>query len=254
MTEAEWLACTELGPLLEYLREKASDRKLRLFACACFRRIWHLLLDERSRKAVEVVERFAEGLATEEELAAARSAANAAADEAGDIVSEADAVYGEDPSTADAYSAAEAARSAADAPCFVVEHDISTANAASSAACAIGCDAEAAAYTAADPAAEVAEQTARAAETLAQANLLRDLVGNPFQPQRLEPTWLSWNAGTIPKMVQAIYDDRSFDRLPILADALEDAGCDNADILAHCRRPGEHVRGCWVVDLLLGKE
>ncbi len=65
--------------------------------------------------------------------------------------------------------------------------------------------------------------------------------------------WLAWNDGAIPKMAQAIYDDRAFDRLPILADALEDAGCDNQEILDHCRSNGEHVRGCWVVDLILGK-
>ena len=58
---------------------------------------------------------------------------------------------------------------------------------------------------------------------------------------------------TVINLAQAIYDDRAFDRMPILADALEDAGCDNADILAHCRQPGEHFRGCWVVDLVLGK-
>jgi hypothetical protein len=67
----------------------------------------------------------------------------------------------------------------------------------------------------------------------------------------LNPCWLTL---TVRQLAQAIYDDRAFDRLPILADALEDAGCDNADILNHCRQPGEHVRGCWVVDLLLGKE
>jgi hypothetical protein len=66
--------------------------------------------------------------------------------------------------------------------------------------------------------------------------------------------WLLWNAATVWKIAQAIYDDRAFDCLPILADALEEAGCDNADILDHCRGPGPHVRGCWVVDMLLGKE
>jgi hypothetical protein len=64
---------------------------------------------------------------------------------------------------------------------------------------------------------------------------------------------LTWNDGTVIKIAQAIYNERAFERLPILADALEDAGCDNADILRHCREPGEHMRGCWVVDLLLGK-
>jgi hypothetical protein len=70
----------------------------------------------------------------------------------------------------------------------------------------------------------------------------------------LDPAWLAWNAGTVRKMAQAIYDDRAFDQLPILADALEEAGCANRDILDHCRSGGDHVRGCWVIDLLLGKE
>jgi hypothetical protein len=86
-------------------------------------------------------------------------------------------------------------------------------------------------------------------------HLMRELFGVlPFRAIPLNPAWLAWNDGTIPKLAQAIYDDRVFDRLPVLADALEEAGCDNADILDHCRQPGEHVRGCWVVDLLLGKE
>jgi hypothetical protein len=84
--------------------------------------------------------------------------------------------------------------------------------------------------------------------------LLRDIVGNPFHLALLVHSWLAWNDATIPKIAQAIYDERAFDRMPILADALEDAGCDDADILRHCREPGEHVRGCWVIDLLLGKE
>jgi len=84
-------------------------------------------------------------------------------------------------------------------------------------------------------------------------HLLRELFGNPYRSIPLELAWLNWNDRTIPKLAQGIYDDRAFDRLPILADALEDAGCHNADILAHCRSDGDHVRGCWVVDLLLGR-
>jgi hypothetical protein len=87
-----------------------------------------------------------------------------------------------------------------------------------------------------------------------QAALLRDLFGSPFRPPPpLNPAWLSWNGGTVVKLAQAAYDERAFDRLPVLADALEDAGCTAPDILNHCRQPGVHVRGCWVVDLLLGK-
>jgi hypothetical protein len=70
----------------------------------------------------------------------------------------------------------------------------------------------------------------------------------------IAPTWLAWNEGTVVKLAKGIYDDRAFDRLPVLADALEEAGCHDPAITAHCRQPGEHVRGCWVVDLLLGKE
>jgi hypothetical protein len=82
-------------------------------------------------------------------------------------------------------------------------------------------------------------------------SLLSDIFGNPFRPLSFTP---DWRTPTVSSLAQAIYGERAFDRLPILADALEDAGCDNADILNHCRQPGEHVRGCWVVDLILGKE
>jgi hypothetical protein len=80
------------------------------------------------------------------------------------------------------------------------------------------------------------------------------MVGNPFRPVTINPVWLAWNDGTVQKIAQGIYEERAFDRMPILADALEESGCTNADILYHCRLPGEHVRGCWVVDLVLGKE
>jgi hypothetical protein len=87
-----------------------------------------------------------------------------------------------------------------------------------------------------------------------QAAILRDLFGNPLIPQVCSQAWSSWRSGMIPQLAQAIYTDRAFDRLPLLADALEDAGCTDAAILEHCRGPGPHVRGCWVVDLLLCKE
>jgi hypothetical protein len=91
-------------------------------------------------------------------------------------------------------------------------------------------------------------------EGSAQCILLRELFGNPFRPITLDLSWLSWNEGTNPKLAQAIYDSRDFTDMPILADALEEAGCTDQDILVHCRSRGEHVRGCWVIDLVLGKE
>ena len=87
-----------------------------------------------------------------------------------------------------------------------------------------------------------------------RCDLLREIFGNPFRPVALDSSWLAWNDGTIPELAQSIYDQRAFDRLPALADALEVAGCTNADILNHCHSEGPHVRGCWVVDLLLGKQ
>jgi hypothetical protein len=82
-------------------------------------------------------------------------------------------------------------------------------------------------------------------------SIVRDTFGNPFRPVIMESGWLTTNAINL---ARTIYDGRAFDHLPILADALEEAGCTDADILTHCRQPGEHVRGCWVIDLMLGKK
>src|SRR5262249_29378607 len=84
-------------------------------------------------------------------------------------------------------------------------------------------------------------------ERKARAALVRELVGNPFRPVTADPAWLAWEDGTIPRLGQAIHDEGIFDRLPILADSLEDAGCNDADILSHCRASTPHVRGCWVL-------
>jgi hypothetical protein len=80
---------------------------------------------------------------------------------------------------------------------------------------------------------------------------IRDIFGNPFRPIPLDGASLT---ATVNELAAAIYDDRAFERLPILADALEDAGCGQQDILNHLRQPGFHVRGCWPLDLILGKE
>jgi hypothetical protein len=86
-----------------------------------------------------------------------------------------------------------------------------------------------------------------------QAGLIRCIFGNPFRPATVDPCWLTWNAGMVVQLAEMIYKERRFGDLPILADALEEAGCADEDILCHCRAPDEHVRGCWVVDLVLGK-
>lgn len=89
-----------------------------------------------------------------------------------------------------------------------------------------------------------------AAEEVVQVALLRDTFGNPLRPVIADPAWLT---STAVALARTIYEERAFDRLPILADALEEAGCDNADVLTHLRGDGPHVRGCWALDLVLGR-
>jgi hypothetical protein len=95
-----------------------------------------------------------------------------------------------------------------------------------------------------------AARNAEASERRTQADLIRDIFGNPFRPVTLNPSWLT---STVVPLARQMYDTRDFSAMPILADALQDAGCNNPDILDHCRGEGPHVRGCWVVDLVLGK-
>jgi anti-anti-sigma factor len=79
-----------------------------------------------------------------------------------------------------------------------------------------------------------------------------DLPGG--RPRLIEPVWLAWNDGLIPRLARGVRDRRAFKDMPILGDALEEAGCTNADILTHCREPGEHVRDCWILAALLETE
>src|SRR5262249_11989426 len=85
-----------------------------------------------------------------------------------------------------------------------------------------------------------------ATESAAETHTVRCIFGNPFRHVAVDPSWLT---STVVTLAAGINAERAFDRLPILADALQDAGCDNPEVLAHCRGPGPHVRGCWVVDL-----
>ena len=231
MTESEWLACTDPQPMLEFLRDRASDRKRRLFTCACCRRVWEALTDERSRSAVEAAERYADGLAGRGELAAKAEAGASAA------------------------SAAASAR-AREAVVSPVPHVTQAALAATGerAEQAMRADATIWAAWATSEAARVPDQERRH-----QCALLRDLFGAvPFRPVTASP---AWRTPQVVALAQAAYDQRELPsgtldgaRLAVLADALEEAGCTDADILGHLRGPGPHVRGCWVVDALLGRE
>jgi hypothetical protein len=231
MTEAEWLACNSPVQMLEFLWDKVSDRKLRLWACACCRGVWERLSDKRLRVAVETCERVADGLEPLGALAAAELLASEALDEIQSGAGERRWYYVEQD------AALLVGRSCSD--------ELYTDRLIDILAFATGC------AVFADSGDEAA---ARRREYHAQASWLHDIFGNPFRHERLDSAWLAWNGGTVPKLAQAIYDERAYDRLPILADALEEAGCTNLDIQTHFRGPGPHVRGCWALDLILGKQ
>jgi hypothetical protein len=230
VTDAEWDACADPRPTLESLPGRATDRKQRLFGVACCRRLWRLRHAEPYQRTVVVAEQFAEGATRVQAVRAAHRVAAAwiVALPGGTARASAEASAVVAREVFDAEATADLATSATEAAGFVVERDGITTRP----------------YSA-----------ARSAERAAQAALLRDVLGPlPFRPApAVDPSWLRWNGGTVAKLAAAIYDGRRFADLPILADALEDAGCADAAILAHCRGGGEHVRGCWAVDLLTGR-
>ena len=238
MTEQEWLDPFNPDCLLSYLRGPAGNRKRRLVAVAACRTIWFLTTQVQSRQAVEVAERFADGLAAEIERDQAEETARQAASTAYGLWENSDT---EVAAAGAAYWAA-AAASAAVSP---GERDVEEAVSNAGMALAWSEDGNHAAGPDYWAGIELGEPW---------ITLIREVFGNPFRPVTIAPGWLSWNDRAIAKMAQAIYDERAFDRLPLLADALEDAGCTEAEILTHCRGPGPHVRGCWVVDLLLEKK
>lgn len=213
MTEPQWLTCADPGKMLEFLWRTGSHRKLRLFACACCYRTWDLLTGEAGKKAVGVAERYAEGLAGEEEL-------HEATDNL-EIVAPRGEPYPNGPAYFATWDhAPDAAKSAGWAADEMIRHALGE---------------------------ELAQK-----ERLAQVASLHCIFGPlAFRSLALDPAWRTF---TVTQLAEAIYQERAFDRLPILADALEEAGCTQRDILNHCRQPGVHVRGCFVVDLVVGKE
>lgn len=225
LDETRWLSCVEPFRMLDWLQEYqrlSSARKLRLFACACCRSIERRILLTPCRLAVLVAEHFADGLATSAELAQAASAAHAA------VLAACNGAGGYSTRLAASFAAAQAA--AADA--LIAAHQASGYAFASS---------------------KIRGLPPSPAEHRTQCGLIRCLFGNPFQPLLLAETpWLTWNHATVPKMAEMIYQERAWRDLPILADALEDAGCRDNLWLSHLRGPGPHARGCHVLDALRG--
>lgn len=222
MSEAEWFASNNPSEMLRPCRRviREHPRKGRLFAVACCHRIWHLLKDKRSRAAVKAAAQFADGLVGEHQLAVAEKAAGAAHAEAFEDKGK------------------------------------------------LGSSAEWAAQFAADPDAWFAARTASnwawnaagdglydGPEHAAQADLVRCIFGPlPFRSIAIDRSWLRWNEAAVLRLAEAIYHEPDFAGMAVLGDTLQKAGCTDSDILNHCRQPGHHVRGCWVLDLLLGKD
>jgi hypothetical protein len=215
MTEEEWLTSDDLSAMLECVPFHGMRRRRRLVACACCRALWELLNDRRCRRALREVEEYADDIDNESLRMNAHKLADAAFSELG------------------------------------ISLDFSSA-----AMCAVVC---------------VADQTippnlygnvAYAMRGISQLecmsvqqlerNAFRDIFGNPFRPVAFSP---AWRTDTVLSLAGQMYDSRDFGAMPILADAVQDVGCDNEDILNHCRDTSlTHVRGCWVVDLVLGKQ
>jgi hypothetical protein len=260
MIEEEWLTSDDPERMRQLPAVASRQRKIRLWACACCRRIWHLVTDPRCHRSVEVAEEAADGIASAHELEQAYSEAIDADIDAHyhwkGVIEAAGGALGPAYEPHEGHSDAKAAVTAfVLASCifhvpgsYPWHDDANSSGQWVTRAVAHAADPQLHRFT---PSETPPRERARREEEAAQAALLRDIFGNPFRPVSVEPTWLS---STVTALATGIYADRAFDRMPILADALEEAGCDNIDVLNHCRGPGPHVLGCWVVDLLLGKE
>jgi hypothetical protein len=264
MTESQWLSSTNPHEMLAFLKDRkpvglasflswfglaagrSSTRKCRLFACACCRRLGPLLADERSRQAIEIAELYAEGLVSKKAFQQAVQAARVASLQA----ARPRVMMGE-------WLAAAQSR-AAEAIACTLEADDPADEAATWGKEAIR--AWAAQNTRPYPAAlghmpqlphrATTPEAAWIAEGIAQCDLLREVIGNPFRAPVLLPSWRTPEATAL---ATRICQDRAFADMPQLASLLEQAGCNNPEILQHCRETKEHARGCWALDFILGK-
>jgi hypothetical protein len=245
MTEDEWTSNTDLQDMIVFVAFQTGMRKSRLFAAACCRRIWHLMGDLGGRDAVALVECLADGLSGEAKLVAVLASVSLALDEMST------------PATAFITRADYLATAAAH--WLLRSHPDHVMGAAWPAAEAVGREALAAATPGMDL--RLVRDAAEKGESDRQRQLLHDIFGvSLFRELRIDPTWLTWHDGIVRRLAATAYQQRTLPSglldnayLAVLADALEEAGCINPDILNHCRQPGEHVRGCWVIDALLGK-
>jgi hypothetical protein len=248
VTEAQWLVGEDPRAMvwglrgLTNLRNKRNGRKLRLFAVACCHRVRHLLEQPGATRAVDLAEQYADGQAGAADMLAASK-----------LVSRMHA------SVWDAYQAA--CKASSKHPTYTFR-DNYVDGPDYLAACAVWRSTlweriEADPDPPGQERPNAAALAAKAAERASQADLLRCVFGNPFRPAIVSP---ACRTAQVVALAQAAYDNRTLPagvldlaRLAVLADALEEAGCNQTDLLAHLRGHGPHVRGCWAVDLLLGR-
>lgn len=219
MDDNSWLEKTDPWRMLEFVLGKASDRKKRLFACVCCEAVEPLYPQQWYREVVDIVRAFADGSVTAEVLHNAHLR----------IRAEVDAKKGGDGSAIQR----------------MFSH---VRNAVSGATNSDATEAARQAFWRVYEAKKIRDETGGPE---LQLTLLRDIFGILFRPVVLNPSWLT---STVTAIARQMYELRDFGAIPILADALQDAGCENEYILNHCRAPGVHIRGCWLVDLVLGTE
>lgn len=225
MTEAEWMACDVPGLMLDFLGNSGPARKLRLFAVACTRRALRGGGTHQDLELVRLAERFADGKAGAKTLHLIRSRRGARGG-----VSARWALENAVSATIEA-NPAEAARGAAHSAAQVPYFRTVESHPDGQSLRLLG-------------------QAAEDAERVIQAGILRDIIGNPFRLPTVDPAWLS---PPVVALARAIYDARSFDRLPELAASLRIVGCADPGLLGHCLDGREHSRGCWAVDALSGR-
>jgi hypothetical protein len=245
MTEAEWQSSSSVSDMLYALRARKSPwrwstRKARLFACGCCRRVWPVLPEQDQREAVSAAEAAADKQFRLADLAAVHKAVKPIS-------------LGVDPSSL-GRGWSRGGKGGWD---FSVEFSPQREMLCNPGGMATVPKPWGEPYFAANDARALLHfrtgTDAARAEQQAQCALLREIAG-PASPPVVKEAWLVANDGAVAKLAGSIYEERAFDRLSILADALEEAGCTDPAILAHLRGPGPHCRGCWAVDLVLARE
>jgi hypothetical protein len=246
MSEQDWVTWWDAFDLLSWCADdecRISQRKLQLFAVAYCRTIWPLLTEDLSRRAVEVAEWSADHQARPEALQAVRKVAEAARRAAEPAAWDPAAPRDE----AVRYSQLRLAE-------FLTQEDFVYHQMAQDVADVVG---TLAIHMAVPPEMWGTEEGEAIAEQVGgergpiECGLVREIFCNPLRPLSVAPAWRTPQALAV---ARTAYEERRWQDLPLLADALEEAGCTEKQILSHCRGPGPHARGCWVVDLVLGKE